>query len=1232
MALVLADRVRETTTTTGTGTVTLAGPVSGFQGFNAAIGNANTTYYTIADAATGAWEVGLGTYTSAGSTLARTTILSSSNSGAAVNFAAGTKDVFVTQPAERALYLNGAGTGVDAGAAAFTANGVVYASSTSALATGSAFTFNGTALAVTTVDATNLEATNVKALDGTSAFTIASATGIVSIDDTKFTLQDNADNTKKALFELSGITTATTRTYTLPNLTGSLATIGTLTQTFSGTTTFSAATVTVGSSTAASTYGLGSGATISAATKTINIGTAGVSNSTTNINYGSAVSGALGTHIWNIGGEQMRLTSTGLGIGTSSPAAKIDVSQSQNGQTAVQITNSNAGASAEATFIASNGTYIGSFGVAGVSKSTFGAILASDAYIYSNANVANTGITLMANSANGVIKFATGGSAEKMRLDSAGNLGLGVTPSDWNSGYKTFQVNTQASLAASSSAVYLANNFYQDSGGTNRYIATGTAGVAGWEGNIFRWYQAASGSAGAAQTTTNSMTLDASGNLGIGATSPGAKLEVVVSGSSQQLRLVSTGNSIFRTRWIDATAGFAMESQNSTESAYYPYTLTGSVLRFNTGGGSLAATLDSAGNLGLGTAALTLATGLSLFKYGTQWTNHLTNTYPQPAGNTFLQMEAVAGQTNWFGFTGSYGATSGSANLLLQVNLNNISQQAGNYIASEAQSAIAADLTFGKMIGGATTGANSTKSEQMRLLSNGNFGIGTASPTQKLDVAGSARIVETGTPSGDAALQISVDGVNARTIRMTDTASSGRTYDFINRAQGVAGNFGFFDNTAGAYRYIIDSAGNLGLGVTPSAWSSAFKALQISNTVISNNGATDSFFGANYFFDGSNNRYLSAAHAAAYGQVDGAHLWFSAPAWNGTGSDIVSFTQAMTLDASGNLGVGTTNPIYDLQVGSYGVSADSTLALASTTTGTGTIRFGDGTAGVDANAGQIQYVHTDNAMTFSTLATERARIDSAGNLGLGVTPSAWSGYKGIQVKNASLTSFNSESATLSQNAFFDGTQWKYISTDEASQYEQFNGGHTWFTASSGTAGGAVTFTQPMTLKSTGDFLLGPTSLDTTNGGFIVTGTTASTSIELGHISGSSSGSYYAVFTYDGNLIGSITQSGTTAVLYNTTSDYRLKTVIGPVTDAGQRIDALQPVEYTWNASGERTRGFLAHQFQEVYAGSVSGTKDAADAEGKPVYQSMQASTSEVIADLVAELQSLRARVAALEAA
>jgi hypothetical protein len=107
MALVVKDRVKETTTTTGTGTVTLAGAATGFQSF-AAIGNANTTYYTIAGQSGSEWEVGIGTYTSSGTTLSRDTVLSSSNSGSLVNFSAGTKDVFVTYPAGRSF--NGIGS------------------------------------------------------------------------------------------------------------------------------------------------------------------------------------------------------------------------------------------------------------------------------------------------------------------------------------------------------------------------------------------------------------------------------------------------------------------------------------------------------------------------------------------------------------------------------------------------------------------------------------------------------------------------------------------------------------------------------------------------------------------------------------------------------------------------------------------------------------------------------------------------------------------------------------------------------------------------------------------------------------------------------------------------------------------------------------------------------------------------------------------------------------------
>ena len=114
MALSLKDRVRETTTIVGTGTATLLGAATGCQAFST-VGNGNTTYYCISDQGGANWEVGIGTYTSAGTTLARTTVLSSSNAGALVVFTAGTKDVFVTYPAEKSVNLDASGNATGLG-------------------------------------------------------------------------------------------------------------------------------------------------------------------------------------------------------------------------------------------------------------------------------------------------------------------------------------------------------------------------------------------------------------------------------------------------------------------------------------------------------------------------------------------------------------------------------------------------------------------------------------------------------------------------------------------------------------------------------------------------------------------------------------------------------------------------------------------------------------------------------------------------------------------------------------------------------------------------------------------------------------------------------------------------------------------------------------------------------------------------------------------------------------
>ena len=106
MAFVIADRVRETTTTTGTGTITLAGAVANFETFTANLSNSDTTYYAIVDNTNGAFEVGLGTFTASGTTLARS-VIASSNSNNLVDFGAGTKDVFITVPASKIVVEDG---------------------------------------------------------------------------------------------------------------------------------------------------------------------------------------------------------------------------------------------------------------------------------------------------------------------------------------------------------------------------------------------------------------------------------------------------------------------------------------------------------------------------------------------------------------------------------------------------------------------------------------------------------------------------------------------------------------------------------------------------------------------------------------------------------------------------------------------------------------------------------------------------------------------------------------------------------------------------------------------------------------------------------------------------------------------------------------------------------------------------------------------------------------------
>jgi hypothetical protein len=188
------------------------------------------------------------------------------------------------------------------------------------------------------------------------------------------------------------------------------------------------------------------------------------------------------------------------------------------------------------------------------------------------------------------------------------------------------------------------------------------------------------------------------------------------------------------------------------------------------------------------------------------------------------------------------------------------------------------------------------------------------------------------------------------------------------------------------------------------------------------------------------------------------------------------------------------------------------------------------------------------------------------------------------------------------------------------------------TGTSWSASGGGTLTTIADFSSTGVAVTGALSATTTAGQHTINVTQSiSTGYSGINILRAGTGQQAIRFTQatDGNEVGSVTLS-TTATTYGTSSDYRLKDITGAVTDSGTFIDSLKPKVGTWKSDGSKFVGFIAHEFAKVSPSSVQGEKDAVDAEGNPKYQSMQASTSEVVANLVAELQSLRKRLAALE--
>jgi len=419
----------------------------------------------------------------------------------------------------------------------------------------------------------------------------------------------------------------------------------------------------------------------------------------------------------------------------------------------------------------------------------------------------------------------------------------------------------------------------------------------------------------------------------------------------------------------------------------------------------------------------------------------------------------------------------------------------------------------------------------------------------------------------------------------------------------------------------------LGLGVTPSAWSGN-KALQVNaRTSLYSSADGGAVVGNNLYYNGTNNIYVASSYANAYQQnASGQHIWFNAP--SGTANAAVTFIQAMTLDASGNLGlgVGTTSPNSKLQVNSG--------------TNLGGVLIGFNGTSANFYDADSQYWRTGNG-------TGRMTLDSSGNLGLGVTPSANAGQSTLNISNYNRTLSALTMGSNGNSAGYVGYNmgntstadlYRYIASDTGSVIYFAGNEMRFMQFASGSAGATTNGTQAITLDASGNLLVGTTAPGVTNTKSIISDLGADGYLIVNH-SGAASGSGYQYFGYNGGVVGSITQNGTTGVLYNLTSDYRLKNEQEALTGAKDFIMALKPKKWQWwDGSGEGV-GFVAHEFMEVAKYSGNGEKDAIDADGKPVYQSIQPSSSEVMANLVSFIQeqqalitTLTARITALEGA
>ena len=469
----------------------------------------------------------------------------------------------------------------------------------------------------------------------------------------------------------------------------------------------------------------------------------------------------------------------------------------------------------------------------------------------------------------------------------------------------------------------------------------------------------------------------------------------------------------------------------------------------------------------------------------------------------------------------------------------------------------------------------------------GNVGIGTDSPDRQLTIANPTDSADMSFISGNAGNAL---------IYFADTDD-----DNIG-AIGYNHEFNFMNfRTNDLERMRIDSSGNVGIGTT-----SPQRALHVESEV-----RIQGAYPKLEFVDTDNNPDFTIIGG-------NEQLQFY---------DETNATSRMNIDTSGNVGIGTSNPQSDGNTTNLEVSSAFGSRVLVNNTDTNGRKYG---------------IYSDNAGRFGfadyTADSTRMLIDLSGNVGIGTTSpvtklhvKTFYGYQNsnngaIHIQNHSVDEFGSifhiAGTQVCDNSKYSHSGYHTANGTTASNIN-LTDGYILFNGNTGlTDGGTFTPTERARIAPTGSFMVGTTSDGAFNGGFSVKKGTVDY-INVGHSSSVGHGNYYVAFRHGNNTIGTITQSQTSGINYNTSSDERLKENIADSADAGSRVDAIQIRQFDWKADGtHQDYGVIAQELVTVAPEAVHQPEDSEEMMGVDY--------SKLVPMLIKEVQSLRSRVAELE--